>query len=175
MLVDKDNKLNKDIIGQWTLGIREKQLKWLASKALKFKEDDWSVIMVSHGGAPSDEDVTNRELVCQIIKAFNNGEKGVAKSNIEQFEANISYDFSKNKSSDFLCWLAGHNHKDTVTNDDGITVITTRNLLGDIENIQYDEDETTYGSWDCMLIDKKKRKLISKRYNLPKFDREINF
>lgn len=174
MLADNENKLNKDIIGQWTLGIREKQFKWLVNKALKFEEEDWSVIMVSHGAASTDNDLTNRDLVCQIINAFKNGENGIALSTIEQFEVNVSYDFSKNKSFDFLCWLAGHNHKDTVTNTDGITVVTTRNILGDDENIKYDEDEIFYGSWDCMLFDKKNRKLISKRYKQPKFDREIN-
>lgn len=167
------NFINHSMVGQYELGICEKQLNWLANKALRFDEEGWSVIIVSHSGAPIDKHVRNRELVSKIISAFKSGEKGTAVGDIEYFEANVSYDFTTNKSSDLLCWLAGHNHKDTVTNVDGITVITTKNLLGDVKNPAYDNEEISYGSWDCMMIDKKNRKFISKRYNQPQFDREI--
>lgn len=168
------NFLSKDMVGQWTLGISEKQLKWLANTALCFSEEDWSVIIVSHSGAPIDKHVRNGELALQIIKGFKNGEMGVAVSDTDYFNADASYDFSSNKSSDFLCWLAGHNHKDTVTDIDGIKIITTRNLLGEDHNIEWDDAENeTYGSWDCMIINKKKRKFISKRYKQPQFDREV--
>lgn len=170
------NFINEDMIGQYGLGVSEKQIKWLANKAFKFNEEDWSALIISHSGAPIDEHVRNRELVSRIINAFKNGDKGVVKSDIEYFEANVDYDFSSNKSSDFLCWLAGHIHEDTVTNVDGITVITTRNLLGEDHDMVWDNpDDISYGSWDCMLIDKKNRKLISKRYNQPQFNREIKF
>lgn len=176
VLGEDGNFLNKDIVGQWTLGVSEKQLKWLASVALKFDQQDWSVLIVSHSGAPIDKHVRNRELVTELITAFKNGGKGMAVSDTEYFEANVDFDFTDNKSSDFLCWLAGHNHKDTATVVEGITVITTRNLIGEDHNLTWDDSENiTYGSWDCMLIDKKNRKLISKRYNQPQFDREIDF
>lgn len=54
--------------------------------------------------------------------------------------------------------------------DFGFSIVVTKNLLGDWRS----EDCSADSNFDCMLIDKKKRKLIIKRFLKPQNDREID-
>lgn len=176
LINESGNFVSKEFVGQWCLGMQEKQLDWFANVALKLNEEGWSALLFSHSCPLSDISIHNRDIFIDIIKAFQNNEKGCVVGGQDHFKANISYDFTNNASNDVLFSLCGHKHGDFINVEQGITVITTRNLMGDGRDAPWDDPENiTYGSWDCMLIDKFKRKLISKRYNQPQLDREILF
>lgn len=175
-IFDNNGKfVDKAIVGQWCHNFSSRQLEWL-KEALTFEEEGWSVLPLSHVGAPIDHNVHNRHIVTALLYAFKNKTKGRVTNDEKYFEADISFDFTNNKSSDLLPYLCGHNHIDSTTYVDGITVVSTRNMLGQDKNITWDNpQENTFGSWDCMIIDKKSHKLITKRYTQPEFDREIDY
>ena len=169
-------KLEKENCGQWNLGIREKQLKWLI-KALEFDEEGWSVVFMSHAFLLDDspgETLKNGGLAWEVIKAYKNGTKGSLESNEENYEVKIDFDFTNNQSNDVLVYMYGHLHKDLHFVEDGITAVGTKNLLGQVNKKWDDLEEQIDGGWDCVFIDKKRRTLRTKRYGVDGADRQID-
>lgn len=178
MITDVDGKLTKEYCGQWNLGIREKQLEWLV-KALTFHEEGWSVIFMSHSFLLNDEPdviLRNGDIAWDIIKAYKNKEEGSVKSSDKHFEAEVNYNFTDNKSDDVLLYMYGHTHKDSCDIYDNITVVGTKNILGPLGNTDKNWGDPAFpidGSWDCVLIDKKKRIMNIRRYGIEGFNRRI--
>lgn len=178
IITDDTGRLIKDYCGQWSMGISEKQLKWLV-KALTFEEEGWSVIFMSHISPlydGTDGILRNGQMVWDIIKAYKNGENGSVKSNEKYFEAEVDYDFTDNKSKDVLVYMCGHTHRDSCDVYDGITVIGTKNILGPLCNADKNWGDPNFpidGSWDCVIIDKKERILRTERYGISSAGRQI--
>ncbi len=175
-ITDKEGKLVKEYCGLWYFGIRSKQLEWL-SKVLKFDEPGWGVMFMSHTLPVNNgnELMRNASLVWKIILAYKNREKGAVKSTEKYFEAEVSFDYTNNKSNDVLPYLYGHIHEDRYDIVDDITTIGTVNILGRPE-MPWDSIETKIdGGWDCILIDRKNRILQSKRYGIESAYRKIYF
>ena len=174
-VLDENGLLLKEYCSQWHLGMQEKQLKWLAD-SLIFETEGWSVVFMSHDFLCQISDtegiVSNGSLAWEIICAFKNGSKGVVKSNDKYYSANVNYDFTHNKSNDVLTYMFGHIHKDTEFVKDGITAISTINILN-ADKEWDDEDSRISGGWDFITIDKKSRIFKSKRYGVVGADREI--
>ncbi len=172
-IFDENGKLIKEYCGQWCLGLREKQLKWLV-KALNFNEEGWSVIFMSHDFLLSYGDfagrVKNGEQAWEIIKAYMENGKGRAENQEEHFALDVSFDFTNNKSSDVLTYICGHSHEDNVFKHDNVTVVTSQKILAidaHGENDVWDnENVNIVGGWDCILIDKNKRTLKRRRYGV---------
>lgn len=169
--------------GQWCFGMREKQLKWL-KKVLTFTESGWSVLFISHIPPISDPShpqlkekggiFHNENAAWELIRAFKNNEKGHIISIDKNYEADFDYDFTQNASNDVLPYLFGHYHNDIVYEKDGITFVSSKNILSTCGGSdEYTEHFDT--GWDCILIDKKARTFKSKRFGIPEKDREFNF
>lgn len=169
----------RDFCGQWCLGFREKQLKWLKN-ALTFTEEGWSVLLMSHDSPveyPSQERTPhNSDALWELLTAFKNNRKGhIQKTGDKYFEADFEYDFTANKSNDVLPYLFGHCHRDQVYEKDGIYLVSSRDVLGTNNKNWDDPTSKPEGGWDCMLIDKKKRTFKSRRFEIPEKDREFTF
>ena len=166
-------------VGHWSFGLREAQLRWLASM-LVLPGKDWSVLLMSHA-CPflnEDEPVHNGKLVLALLKAFLKGEKGTLTSDDPAFPAEIAYDYTNAPSNDLMPYLYGHVHRDTVRVVDGITAVSTRDLLGDSSAKLETWDNPNlraYNSWDVMLFDKASRVLKIRRYGMPECDRDIAY
>lgn len=177
VVLDEDGVPLREYCSQWHLGMKEKQLKWL-TKALTFKEEGWSVIFMSHDFlVPFGDDfagvVSNGEQAWEIIKAFKNCEKGTAKNTAEYYQSEVMYDFTKNPSNDVLVYMFGHVHADNTFKKDGITAVSTINILK-AEPADWDSPESeVIGGWDFVTVDKKKRMFYSKRYGVEGKDRSI--
>lgn len=178
----ENGSVPREICGQWVMGLRQEQLTWLA-KALQIQKADWSVMLISHmcPFLSAGEPIYNGDMVRQLLIAYRDGTKGILSGNATDFPAKVDFDFTGNGSHDVLPYFYGHIHKDTVEVVDGITAISSRNLLGKApgtipdawDNAEY--DPTFNGSWDCILVDKKNRIVNVKRYNMPNFDRTITY
>ena len=148
-------------------GIGEKQLEWL-SRVLKITKEDWSVLFMSHNFLMDNgfgrELVKNGDLAWEIISGYKNHKKGTVKSKEKYFKAEVSYDFTDNKSNDVLLYLYGHLHKDTQIEKDGIVAVSSKRLLGKLDMEWDNMSETVDGGWNCVHIDKEKRHIKIKRY-----------
>ncbi|MBO5177773.1 MAG: metallophosphoesterase [Lachnospiraceae bacterium] len=175
VVMDEEGKLRKEYCGQWNFGISEKQLKWLV-ETLSFEEDGWSVVFMSHEfltNEQNDKIVRNGDLAWKIIQAYKRNEKGSVTSEEAHLEAHVQFDFTNNQSNDVLVYMFGHRHVDLSFVLDGITAIATKNLLGNVKKNWDDINETIDGGWDCVFIDKKRRKLQIKRYGVSGSNREV--
>lgn len=175
-ITDNKGKLLREYCGQWNSGVNEKQLMWLRD-ALIMDKPGWSVIFMSHDfpvNKYGEEPFRNDTLLWDIIKAYKNGEKGVAKSAEKYYEAEISYDFTNNKSNEIIAYFFGHIHKDIEFVQDGINAISTQNLLGTVEKPWDSTYAETDGGWDCILVDRKRRTIKTIRHGAPK-RRTIHF
>ena len=177
-VLNNDGTFKKEYCGQWCLGLGEKQLAWL-SNALKFTDEGWSVIIMSHSflleGFSGKEKIINGDLAWEIILGYANRKKGTVKNRGKYCETEVSYDFTENKSSDILPYFCGHSHRDEQSVQDNIAVISTKNILGNMDSEWDNSDKKIDGSWDCILIDKKKRCVQIKRYGIEKENRNIYF
>lgn len=115
--------------GQHTYAFRQKQLSWLANEALNFNEEGWSVVVFTHvPPSPvngSDNEIKNKEVALNILKAFKNGTSYSSTQTTGDFAQNISVDFSTRQTGDVLMWLAGHVHMDNIKVDTEIPIVTT--------------------------------------------------
>ncbi len=165
-VLDESGLLIREYCSQWHLGLREKQLKWL-TKALTFNEEGWSVIFMSHDFLkPVDEfagKVSNGDLAWEIILAFLNKSKGVAKSDLKYYNAEVSFDFTENKSNEVLTYLFGHVHKDLCVEYDGIKGISFKNILNSDSDWDSENAEIS-GGWDFCVIDKNPKTFKSIRF-----------
>ena len=156
--------------GQWTMAYSEKQLKWLAEKALMFDEDGWGIVFFQHNDkqmSSNTQNVNNLSCLTQIVNAYRNKTNGTAVSTQTDFEANVSYDFRNNKSNEVCAWFAGHTHKDESEVIDGVPHITITNTFN-----------SDGGGYDIVTIDRKNKKVICNRYNggrLVGYDRTIAY
>ncbi|MCR4719985.1 MAG: metallophosphoesterase [Firmicutes bacterium] len=177
-VLNDDGTFKKEYCGQWCLGLSEKQLVWL-SNVLKFTDEGWSVLIMSHSflleGISGNEKILNGKLAWEIILGYANRKKGTVKSSEKYCEATVSYDFTDNKSHDILPYFCGHSHRDEQLVQDNIVVVSTKNVLGNLHREWDKSDEKIDGSWDCILIDKKKRYVQIKRYGIENENRDIHF
>lgn len=178
-VLDEDGYLEREYSSQWRLGMREKQLKWLV-KALTFEEAGWSVVFMSHSFLCETEEqpekVSNGKLAWEIILSYKNNLKGIQKSDELHYEAEVSYDFTDNKSNDVLVYVFGHLHKDSDFVYNGITAVSFKNILNsDLDNELGWDDGTKHisGGWNFISIDKKTREFKSKRFEVPEADRVL--
>lgn len=123
-------------------------------------------------GNSEEEMVSNGGTAWEIIKAFKNKEKGKAVNDEKYYEAQVDYDFTENMSNDVLVYLFGHTHLDFDFEKDGVTAVSTANILSLAQ--KWDEpEEKIEGGWDFAVVDKKTRTLKTKRFGIEGKDREI--
>ncbi len=144
--------------GQWTYGFREEQLRWLAEEGLRFDEEGWAVITLTHVSyaalalaIPGEKLPYNSEIVCGLIDCFRNGSKGSFEGKDADFPARLSCDYSHNPSREFIASFSGHIHADLQSQENGILSLSTEDLVG-------------HGSFDLVTINRPERQIICKKY-----------
>lgn len=163
--------------GQYRLGFQQRQLEWLANVALKFDEEDWGVITIRHldgYGAYGTEDTSRGvmgENVCEtILNGFRTKTSGNATKGIDGdygWVINVDYDFTNNKSDEFIASFYGHTHADKVSTYNEvprISIINAFNAMG--------------GGYDFVTISRINRKIYTYRYNgepMPSYNRTISY
>ena len=78
----------------------------------------------------------------------------------------MNFDFTNNLSDEIIAWFSGHVHRDEVEIIDNIPHITITNYFN-----------TEGGGCDVVTIDRKNKKIYTKRYNngaLTDYNRIIN-
>lgn len=134
-IVDSAGKLK--YYGMGTMGFRERQLKWIAQEALGNCPDDYHVVMFSHvpiDSSQNEANSINHKSLIKMIKAFNDrtSVKLVSDSTSvyqEDFGVNFAVDFSNRKTSNFVGYIAGHNHTEKMTLVEGFNVIICRQAV----------------------------------------------
>lgn len=127
VLASSDNPLIKNEKGELkyfsinTFIYTQKQLSWLADKALNFEEkpdaSKWSVLLISH--APPEEGI-NGKVAVEIIKAFQRGIPCRPEpTTAGDFPQDISHDFSRQGPMRVLALLHGHYHVQYSGNKNG--------------------------------------------------------
>ncbi|MBX8938491.1 metallophosphoesterase [Enterococcus gilvus] len=145
---------------QWDYGYREKQLLWIAEEALYKCPEDYHIIMFSHiplRNRTSDElrNKRNFNLLINVINSFVEKKVVSIESDIEDFEvAKHTIDFSKRSESNFVGFVAGHDHKESIIDNGSFNTVVCDNALPDEEAFvnSYKEDAFT-----ILQIDTKKR------------------
>lgn len=175
--------------GQDTMAMSQKQTDWLINKALKFDEDGWSVIFVSHW-APlhlneEREANDNKYLshLTDMVDAYKNGEDLEKEYYDGDFKVTVKAKFSGYKRADIIAFFIGHNHVDRVSETkSGIPVISTGNagmfnsgVRGDgtFEVMRYDGGKSEI-LFDIVTVDKASRKIYMTRVGEGE-DRKIDY
>lgn len=167
VLDTENNSINYN--GQHDTGFSEAQLQYVADH-LKFDEAGWQVILFSHH--PISNDLFNYEFgnnqkagvdpdhggnsMVEILNAFKSGKSGKCECTTKDFESNVEYDFSNNKSNTIIANVHGHIHAFGVNKfGDDIPAISTRAVFGH-------PSYTSKGANDCasyIVINRKEKKL----------------
>jgi len=141
-LDEETNKLSYG--GQNTAGFSQDQLQFVADN-LKFSEEGWQVIFFSHHPLINfkNDDTEAEGYTCSgvtanhggqamldIIRAFSAKAKGKTTNTLQDFEIDVSYDFSANKSNTVIASICGHTHVYCHKEEEGIHYIATRAVLG---------------------------------------------
>ncbi|MBR4748729.1 MAG: metallophosphoesterase [Abditibacteriota bacterium] len=158
--------------GQWTYGFRQQQLEWLADKGLRFDEEGWAVITITHVSyaalalaIPGEKLPYNSEIVCGLLDCFKRRTRGRFEGANPDFPARISCDFGNNPSNEFIASFNGHIHSDLQSEENGILSLSTEDLVG-------------HKAFDIVTIDRGGRQIICKKYNdgpRPERDRLIRY
>ena len=133
----------------WDLlpAISQDQYDWLVDEALNVDED-YSVVCIGHAPVDSslDANMGNEQPLQDIFIAFAN------KSELNQTYANgitINKDFT-NSNGEFVCFIAGHTHKDMSHVDNGVLTIVSG---ADFRSSDDTSVTRTYGTVSEQLID----------------------
>lgn len=170
--------------GVFSAAFREKQLKWLAGKALNFdkKVGEWQVIINGHhpileaaeGLDGLDVAPTNRDVVHTIINAFNNKTTVNVSGGSGDFAyAGVSSDFTKQKGK-IIAYLFGHYHYDYSYKKNNVWHIGFESLY---PSPKFTTDNAIYGRYDfdrventsseyaynVVILDKANSKIVIKR------------
>lgn len=162
--------------------IGREQAVWLSDVALNTKEDDWNIIFASH--VPIRNDTVNNRItknsvaVANIINARKN-KTNLILSNTDpnpDFSITLNRNYSSYKSCNIVAWICGHTHTDTITDFNGIKVVTTTLAMGTEAGWGLgDNTDYTKTTFDVFCLDTKNRKLDIKRFGTIGSDRTINY
>lgn len=168
---------------QHTKGISNEQLNFIAD-ALKFTEQDWGIVFVSHHALQDNEYINPNHSedeyltpehggtpLMGVINAFINKTTYNYTSSTQDWTYNITVDYTNNGSDEVICMLSGHSHADrmaTVGNyvmmavtSAGITVGGKDSSGSTISKTLYSKTET---SWDIITIDRLNKMIYADRY-----------
>lgn len=125
--------------GQFKYAFSERQLQWVAHKALRFSGPaegmGWRVLLFSHvpilqdGIYGMDHGVTNDKVMWGILKAFKNGTAYRSEPTTGDLAQSVDVDFSRQGRGNLVACFFGHVHFDQSLEKDGITLVTNLNAM----------------------------------------------
>ncbi|MFS0984782.1 metallophosphoesterase [Enterococcus durans] len=101
-------------VDQWNYGMQEKQLKWIAEKALGTLPEDYHVMLLSHVPIMPDsvtsDPIKNGDILKKILNAFVKKSNGTFISTVADFKASVTVDYRNRKQSNLIGLFGGHRH-----------------------------------------------------------------
>lgn len=178
---------------QHTKGISNRQLNFIA-RALEFTEPGWGVIFFSHH-ALQDNAVINPTSsedgyltpahggtpLMGVINAFRNKTTYSYSDSTENWEYDVSVDFTNNASNEVIAMCCGHTHRDAITTVNGYVMISSP--AASFVYPSYDSEGNTYSrtaqtitetSWDIFTVDRINKIFYATRYGAGS-DRYISY
>ncbi len=111
---DENGKLKYEAQHDYAIG--QEQVDWLVNEALKFDEDGWGIILLSHILPFQNFTDTSRKRLLflhYLLKAQSEGGRYVYRSTEKDFELSVNVNFaSREHRAEFLFALIGHEHTD---------------------------------------------------------------
>lgn len=175
--------------GQDTFALSQNQIDWLTGEALKFNEEGWQAVIITHSVKLPNEEVKpitkNSTVLNDIISAYKNNKKLYKTANSGDFMVNVKADFTSGIKADIVGFFVGDYHYDDIqTDSDGIKYILTANavmyhpamwLRGDNPKApkRFDGDKTEI-LFDVITVDRDKRKIFITRVGAGE-DREVSY
>lgn len=121
--------------GQHLFAMSQRQIDWLTGTALRFDEEGWSVIFVSHALLLPEEEEhpapisENLEIVRRIVTAYQNGEKCRFEFGKGDFFRTIRGDFDEYCRAKVIGMFCGHEHFDEVAYYGSVPIVVTQNAV----------------------------------------------
>jgi hypothetical protein len=162
--------------------LRQKQLEWFAHKALVLPNEEWAVVLCTHENATVEKRkhlTQAHEAIVGVINAFTSGGKFDIKlpSNVDSaLDIDISVDYHGQRGN-FTFWVAGHEHKDSIVVENGITSVCILNdSCGAVDRHPYPHflGMITEHAFDVFIVDRRNRKATAVRIGCGE-NREFNF
>ena len=104
--------------------LSQEQVNWLCNKALKFDEEGWGIVFISHFLPYPDKHTDEGREVDYVNEIIGSYKKGVNICKIlgeDDLKIKIDADFSDYKRANILAVLMGHTHEDILLFDDAKT------------------------------------------------------
>lgn len=176
--------------GHHNSGYGQRQLEWLANKALQFDETGREAVIVTHvpptsityNGTTRDYLSETRDGVIfkEIVRAFCNKTtyEGTYTGTAEWQNVNIAVDFTSRKGN-VACILSGHCHCDRIIEDELPCPIITTTSASDMARTGEETEDRVYGTitetaFDIVSIDRVNHKIYMTRVGIGS-DRECSF
>lgn len=165
-IIDATGKMK--YYGTGTMGFQENQLKWIANQALGTCPDDYHVIMFSHvpiNRTQNEASTINHEALISIIKAFTdrtaaNIVTAAASAYANDFSVDFSVDYSNRGGSNFVGYIAGHNHTESASKIEGFNVVVCRQSVFEDWQPESLLNTASEDAMQVVQIDTENRKLI---------------
>lgn len=168
---------------QANTGISNQQLNFIAD-ALRFTDDDWGVVFISHHPLQTSDTINPGGSVANylnpahggtqllgVINAYRNNTTYSDVVSTGDYQYDISVDYSANQSNEVICMLSGHHHADRYDTVNGILMILTTSASyvyqgkdADGNVISRRHGTRTETSWDIFTIDRLNRTIYATRY-----------
>lgn len=166
MEVGADGKIKIDSCGLYD--ITQRQLDWLAHKALDFsaKADapEWGVVFVMHTRIAS----PNTKLFDGVVKAFREGGKFSGETRTGNFPSKVSCDFSGRGKMDVLAFFEGHEHADEILtsphNCPRVRVLNDKNRPEFPDSAPRNFGEADDAAWSIVSVDRKRNEFRILRF-----------
>ncbi len=158
--------------------ISDKQIQWLAHKALNFMDkpdrNEWAVVAFAHYvHVPT----KNYSLLLGIINAFKEGTSFTGSTTDEDYASSVSVDFTDQGSGEFITFICGDSHKDIdfMHLNYGIYQFTVlSSYYPDSDRNTREKGTDTQDSFNIVIIDRENKLIKLIRFGAGE-DRVLNY
>lgn len=139
-------------------GLQNAQLNFIADH-LYFNEAGWQVILFAHHNPVRFINSANGgQMLLDILDAFVAKNSGTITNTKQDFESEVTFDYSNNKSNKIIAFITGHTHNDSRRVVNGIQYIDLVAAAGGLGNYAY--SETRAGRYiNYIVVDRESKKL----------------
>lgn len=177
---DEEHEDGTPVYHKANISIMQRELQWLAEKALDVPATDWSVILCTHE-VPAETGLgpKNYKAVKEIVDAFRRHKACEITTHYEDApwcDAHIVCDFT-GRGGNFVAWVGGHAHHDLLKDFDGIQAMTVNCDCTHNSNksaFEHVRGTTTEQAFDVLTVDKKNHKVYVTRIGCGE-DREFEY
>lgn len=150
-----------------TPAISNKQMQWLAHKALNFSSkevpSDWAVIAFSHYVHGTTK---NYSLLLNLLNAYEKGIAYTGSTDDEDFACSINVDFASQGKGEFITFICGDTHEDRGFSNlfFDINLITRRSSLADNYDAPRPIKTDQQDAFDIVVVDRETKQIRTTRF-----------